>query len=94
VKCQLRHAFIYKFMTVLTFLKFVNVLQRRYAELIGLEKFLLIPCEEIFELARFMLYEDPEKRARTEKLVGALGTPLCCCRLPEPYFTDGDLGQV
>jgi hypothetical protein len=67
-----------------------EILQRRYAEMIGPEKFQLIPCEEIFGLVRSMLEEDPESRPKTEELVESLGTPWCCYKPPEPYVVDID----
>jgi hypothetical protein len=66
-------------------------LQRRYAGMVGPGKFQLIPCEEIFELVRSMLEEDPEKRPKSEDLVGSLGTPWCCYKPPEPFVADPDL---
>jgi hypothetical protein len=69
-----------------------EVLQRRYAERLSPDKFLLVPCEEIFELVNLMLNEHFEDRPTTKTLVEALGTPLCCYKPPEPYVIDSDMG--
>jgi len=68
-----------------------HILEYRYRQLYSPNKFLLVPCESIFELVREMLSEDPVARPSTEELVAYLGTSICCYKPPESYVIEPDL---